>query len=135
MKGVRRVLRTASLIVSCSARRTAPGTARVLTLGRISFNVRTNRDVTIVKPSNSNGSALLRTLTNVVAPATNGIVFHNTGLTQLDSTSHAGLHHDTFNFIFRSKRLLPRLPTVRGVTLPVVLNNTDCRRTASVTVL
>lgn len=92
------------------------------TMGGVSIYFRGNRFYTIAKPDNSNGSAFVRVLSDLRCPASNRIVCSKGSLNGFSSSRLSVLHHEEFNFIFRSCGLIRRLAKCRGVLLPMVLS-------------
>lgn len=88
----------------------------------IDFDINRNRVVTVINDSNSNGDALLRLLNKLSAPASNSIVFGNRPVDGLSSTTGTRLHGRGLNFVCRFRRLLPSFATLRGITVPLLVN-------------
>lgn len=107
----------------CNAR---PGVAH--TLGNMGFAIRRKRFITMIKASNDNGSALLRVVKKLSAPASNDIVMQKRRLTGGGSSRLAVFHHHGVKFVFRGCGLIPVLGMCRGVILPIRLSNSAMSR-------
>lgn len=105
---------TVSLAGICNS-----GSGRIVTLSRIGIRFGHNRVATVVNPSNSNGSALVRYVTKLSTPSSNGIVIRNLRISSVGRGRLASLHHRRVKFVFRSFGLIPALSTRRGVLLPL----------------
>lgn len=117
------VLRAVSLGGCCKAR---PGVAG--TLSNIGFSMRRKRFMTMMKASNSKGSAVLRVVKNLSAPADKGIVMHKRRLTGGGSRRLAVFEEEGVNFVFRGCGLIPVLGICRGVILPMRLSKSAMSR-------
>ncbi len=117
-------------------KRTVTGTLRVSGLGGtcnrnraglsivhgLGFSVRRKNFRSVVNPSNSNGDAFLRLITNLLTPSSNRVTITKRSLTNLGSGTLALFEHHRINLVFRSFGLVPALATRRGVTLPLLLS-------------
>lgn len=93
------------------------------TLSGISFSIRGKRFVTVINPSNSNGSALLRVLNNISIPASKGMVVSGASVSRLGRATLTVFHHHRVNLICRFCGLVPVLAIRRGLALPLLLSN------------
>lgn len=117
------VLRAGSLGGCCNAR---PGVAH--TLSNMGFSIRRKRFMTIMKASNSKGSALLRVVKKLSAPASKDIIMTKGRLTGVGSRRLAVFHEEGVNFVFRGCGLIPVLGICRGVILPMRLSKSAMSR-------
>lgn len=76
--------------------------------------------MTVVKPSNYKGSALLGVLNLLSGPAKNACRLGKASISGFARTRHAGLHGKIVKFIFRDFGLVSRLGMFRGVRLPLL---------------
>lgn len=106
------------LSVIFAARRIRAGT-----LGRIGVRIGRDRFITVVKPSNYNGSALLGVLKALSSPASNGCFFGNGRVSGVKRDRLATFHGKGVNFMFRDFGLVSRLAIFRGIRLPLICLN------------
>lgn len=92
---------------------------RAVTLGRMGVRIGRKRFMTVVKPSNYKGSALLGVLNLLSGPARNDCGLLNGRMTGLGRGRHAHLHGNMVNFMFRDFGLVSRLGIFRGIRLPL----------------
>lgn len=88
-------------------------------LGNVGLGVRRNRGMIVVKPSNSNGDALLHYLGYVRSPASNGILCRKMSLASVGIG--VGERHRGVKVIFRRFGLFGGGAIVRGVVLSPIL--------------
>lgn len=93
---------------------------RAGTLGRMAFRVRGKRFITVVKPSNYKGSALLGVLKALSAPASNSCLFRKGQISGVGRGRLATLQGKGVNFVFRDFGLVSRLAMCRGIRLPLI---------------
>lgn len=92
---------------------------RALTLGGMDLRMESGRFMTVVKPSNYKGSALLGVVKLLSGPASKDCFLSKGRMNDLGRGSHAGIHGKGVNFIFRDFGLVSRLGIFRGVRLPL----------------
>lgn len=87
-----------------------------------------NRFITVVKPSNYKGSALLGVLNLLSGPAKKRCCLGKGRMSGCARSRHAGLHGKIVNFMFRDFGLVSRLGMCRGVRLPLLCVNVPTSR-------
>lgn len=101
---------------------------RALTLGSMGVRIGRKRFITVVKPSNYKGSALLGVLNLLSGPASKRCCLGKARMSGCARTRHAGLHGKIVNFMFRDFGLVSRLGMCRGVRLPLLCVNVPTAR-------
>lgn len=97
-----------------------PKRGRIQTLSRISLRVRGNRFITVVKRSNSKGSAFVGVLNYLSIPASKGCCLGKASMSAVGSGSLSIMQGGRVNFVFRNFGLVTGLATLRGIRLPLV---------------
>lgn len=87
-------------------------------LGGMGLRMGRKRVITVVKPSNSKGSALLCTVSKVSQTADNRILFRKGSLAGLDRGRLTGVQLSRVKFVFRRVCVVGGLAVLSGVILP-----------------
>lgn len=110
-----------------------PKRGRIHTLSSISLRVGRKRFVTVIKRSNSNGSAFVGVLNYLSAPSSKRCFLSKGSITGLSSGRLSSVHGRGVNFVFRKFGLVPGLSTLKGMRLPLVCHKLKGRREGRVT--
>lgn len=97
-------------------------------LGKLSLGVRSNRLITLLKPSNYNGDALLHVVTNFRTTSRNSILLSSISIDNIPAGHHS------VKLIFRTCSLFPRLGTIRGIVCKLDVQRITGARTGDHTI-
>ena len=100
------------------------GTARVVALDGVDFEVARGELLAVVGPSGSGKTTLLHCAAGLACPDAGTVTFDGVDLAGLDDDARSDLRARSMGFVFQSLNLLPALTVSENIELPLVLNGT-----------
>jgi lipoprotein-releasing system ATP-binding protein len=98
----------------------AEGTAPVVVLRELSFEISAGESVAIVGPSGSGKSTLLNIIGTLDHPTSGRVWLDQQDLGQLDELRLAAIRNHQIGFIFQSHHLLPQCSVLENVLVPTL---------------